>query len=148
MVDKSPKISQSTQGTARRRFLNNLAETGSVRLAAEASGRSRDVWFRQKEGDQKFAREWDQALEAYVEILEAEANRRALNGEEEPIFYGGKQVGSKSKTSDSLLMFRLKALRPNRYKETNGGQDSKTVKVEVRSFAEMEVKGEPEDANG
>lgn len=137
MTKSAGNMSSSGQGTSRHRFLSALAETGSVRLAAEASGRMRTYWLKQRQEDGKFAKLWDQALDAYIDVLEAEADRRALCGDEEPIFYGGKQVGVRSKPSDSLLMFRLKALRPTRYKEAAGDAGSQ-IKVEVKSFRDMQ----------
>ncbi len=121
----------------RYKFLNALMETGSIRQAALVSGKPRQHWVKLRERDARFSAAWDQALESYVEVLEAEADRRALNGEEEAIFYGGKQIGSRCKTSDSLLMFRLKALRPSRYKDSP--QDGGAVRVEVKSFLDMTV---------
>lgn len=122
--------------TARRRFLKALAETGSVRAAAAISGRARSTWIALRGRDAGFAVLWEQALDSYVELLEAEADRRAMQGEEEPIFYSGKQVGVRARTSDSLLMFRLKALRPGRYRAVaEDGSDPLTV--EVRDFADV-----------
>ncbi len=117
---------------AARRFLDALAETGSVRAAASASGRARGAWLALRGRDAAFARAWDEALDAYVEVLEAEADRRALGGESEPVFYGGKQVGVKTRASDSLLMFRLKALRPQRYK--GAAEEPEGLTVRVRDF--------------
>jgi hypothetical protein len=123
------------RATARRRFLNVLAETGSVRAAAAASGRTRTAWISLRARDPAFAALWEQAQDAYVELLEAEADRRAVRGEEEPVFSYGKQVGMRSRTSDSLLMFRLKALRPRRYR---GAEEesaaAEPLTVEVKSF--------------
>lgn len=133
-VDASSNARSEKAGTAKHRFLFALAETGSVRLASQASGKSRSVWMKLRARDEAFAKDWDQSLETYVEILEAEADRRAINGDEEPIFYGGKLVGMRSKPSDSLLMFRLKALRPQRYRDATADNNLE-IKVEVRSFA-------------
>ncbi len=125
--------------TARRRFLRALAETGSVRAAAAVSGRTRSAWIALRGRDPGFAALWEQALDSYVDLLEAEADRRAMRGEEEPIFYSGKQVGVRARTSDSLLMFRLKALRPGRYRAAvEDGGDPLTV--EVRDFADAKEK--------
>lgn len=121
--------------TARRRFLRALAETGSVRAAAVVSGRTRSAWLNLRGRDPGFAAAWDQALDAYVELLEAEADRRAVRGDEEPIFYSGKQVGVRAKPSDSLLMFRLKALRPGRYRAADGDAGD-SLTVEVRDFSD------------
>jgi hypothetical protein len=52
-----------------------------------------------------------------VGALEDEALRRAVEGVEEPVYQGGKQVGVIRKYSDALLMFLLKAARPEKYRE-------------------------------
>ena len=46
-----------------------------------------------------------------------EADRRAKDGVLKPVFYKGEIVGSIPQYSDNLLMFRLKALRPDKYRE-------------------------------
>ena len=59
-----------------------------------------------------FAAQWDEALGEGIDILEAEARRRAFTGVEKPVYYKGKVVGSTTKYSDRLLMFLLKAHDP------------------------------------
>jgi hypothetical protein len=126
----------SRAATVRRRFLDALAESGSVRAAAAASGRARAAWLALRGRDAAFAKAWDEALDAYVELLEAEADRRAVGGEEEPVFYGGKQVGSRTRASDSLLMFRLKALRPQRYRGV--ADEPEALSVRIQDFTKPE----------
>lgn len=126
----------SRAATARRRFLDALAESGSVRAAATASGRARGVWLAMRSRDPAFAKAWDEALDAYVELLEAEADRRAVGGEDEPIFYGGKQVGARTRASDSLLMFRLKALKPQRYR--GAADEPEILSVRIQDFSKPE----------
>lgn len=50
-----------------------------------------------------------------VAALETEAVRRALEGVEVPVFHQGRECGNTVKHSDTLLMFLLKTLRPERY---------------------------------
>lgn len=135
MSDSDP-AGPSRAATARRRFLDALAESGSVRAAAAASGRARGAWLALRSRDGAFAKAWDEALDAYVELLEAEADRRAVGGEEEPIFYGGKQVGSRTRASDSLLMFRLKALKPQRYR--GAAEEAEELSVKIQDFSRPE----------
>lgn len=59
--------------------------------------------------------EEDAALERAIAALESEAVRRALEGVEIPVFHQGRECGSTVKHSDTLLMFLLKTLRPERY---------------------------------
>ena len=51
-------------------------------------------------------------------LLEAEADRRAVEGVVKPLFYKGQRLPVEVREySDVLLMFRLKALRPEQYRE-------------------------------
>ncbi len=56
-------------------------------------------------------------MEKVIERLEAEADRRGYTGYPEPVFYEGVHVYDRTKYSDQLLMFRLKALAPEKYRE-------------------------------
>ena len=100
-------------------FLKSLTETCSVRTSVKLAGISRSTAYRAREADAKFAEDWDDAVDDAVDNLEAEARRRALHGIEEPVFYLGKQVGTIRRYSDSLIMFLLKAYRPERFREVN-----------------------------
>ena len=82
------------------RFLEVLAATGNVRLSAGAAGVSRDTPYKRARRSRRFAEAWAKAVEDAIDTLEAEARRRALGG------------------SDALLMFLLRAHRPERYRET------------------------------
>ena len=57
-------------------------------------------------------------METAVALLEGEARRRALHGREEPVFHQGEEVARVTKYSDNLLMFLLKGLKPEMYRET------------------------------
>jgi len=82
------------------RFLESLRETGNVRLACEAAGKPRRTVYNWRDRWTTFEDEWDDALEDACDTLEREAWIRATEGQ-----------------SDRLLMFLLKAHRPNKFKE-------------------------------
>ena len=94
------------------RFIEVFAATGNVRLAASAAGVSRDAPYKRAQVSPSFAGAWLQAREDAVDILEAEARRRALS------------------TSDTLLMFLLKSDRPDKYRERVD------IRVDLRREAE------------
>lgn len=90
-------------------FIETLAETGSVRAAAKAAGRSASTAYRLRAAPHglAFRRAWDTALAmAYAQLREV-AFDRAVNGVEQPVFHGGEQVGSRIVHNDRLLMFLL-----------------------------------------
>ena len=99
----------------RRKFLVTLSATGDVSAAAKAAGISRGAAMGLREEDDKFRTEWDDAYESAVDALEAEARRRALEGDEEQIYYRGEIVGTKTRKSDGMLEFLLKAYRPQKF---------------------------------
>ena len=52
-----------------------------------------------------------------TDALEDEALRRAFHGSERPVFQGKELVGYVRDYSDTLLIFMLKARRPEKYRE-------------------------------
>jgi hypothetical protein len=99
-----PSSALSTAPTLRRpdwapRFIEVFSATGNVRLAATAAGVSRDAPYKKAQASSAFAAQWLQAREDAVDILEGEARRRALT------------------SSDAILMFLLRAQRPDLYRD-------------------------------
>ena len=62
--------------------------------------------------------EFEDADEEVTETLEREATRRASKGTLKPVFYQGKVCGEIREYSDTLLIFLLKARRPD-YQDTS-----------------------------
>jgi hypothetical protein len=83
----------------RPRFLDGLRQSGNVRLACELAGISRKVAYEHRSRDATFAAQWEEALEDAVDLLEAIALERARQ------------------SSDALLIFLLKAHRPDKYRD-------------------------------
>ncbi len=99
------------------KFFAALAKGIPVSTAAQSVGYGRTMVYEHREKDELFCERWDDAIAIAIERLEAEADRRAVEGIEDPVFYQGEQCGTVRKFSDTLLMFRLKALAPDRYRE-------------------------------
>ena len=83
----------------RERFLVLLSETGNITISAQGAGVSRAWVYTTMQKDEGFREQVEQAQEESVERLEAVARARAEAG------------------SDLLLMFLLKALKPEKYRE-------------------------------
>lgn len=110
--------SQTISKKKRQLFLDVLSATGKVLEAAQAAGfTTANFLHRIRKMDKKFAEDWDDALDAAGDILEAEAIRRAVEGVMEPNYYKGEVVGYTVKYSDSLLTTMLKATKPDKYRE-------------------------------
>lgn len=111
-------------------FIDALRETGNVTAAARAAGIDRSTAYRYRNKDtapaREFAAAWDDALEEAIDSLEAEAWRRARDGVDHPVIYEGEITDTYKKYSDTLLIFLLKANRPQKYRDnidiTSGGQ--------------------------
>jgi len=98
-----------------RKFLRVLEQTGNVSEACRQAKVSRPtvMWHYEggcKCGDPDFKQKWDTAIANFINRLEAEADRRAVEGTLEPVFYRGVQVGNIRRYSDHLLMFRLRGM--------------------------------------
>ena len=70
--------------------------------------------------EQKIYYNVSKAKEAFKEKLEEEAYRRAIDGCQEPIVFDGRVIGHRLKYSDTLMIFMLKALDPDKYRENRG----------------------------
>ncbi len=101
----------------RQHFLKVLAATCNVKEAARDINVSRTQVYEARKRDVEFAAAWDNAIEEGADALELEARRRALEGVKEPVFYKGEVCGHVLRYSDTLLMFLLKAHRPEKYRE-------------------------------
>jgi hypothetical protein len=113
----------------RRRFLDRLAETGNVSAAARHAGLGRSTLYAWRKQDQDFADAWNDAVIEAIDALEQEARRRAVEGVEQPLLYGGKfvrhedgSIATIRQYSDRLLEFLLKALRPDWFKAGGAGR--------------------------
>ncbi len=97
-------------------FLEVLTWCGNVTEAARCAGVDRKSTYKWKARDAEFAKAWDEAIEASVDILEQEARRRAVYGYEETTTEDGKPTKKVQKFSNTLLMFLLNGNRPEKYK--------------------------------
>ena len=117
--------STGTLGTLKRKaraaawmpiFLDVLRGTCNVKLSCIAAGVGRTTAYRHQSENPKFAEQWLDAIDDAVDVLEAEARRRAF-GVDRDVWYKGKVVGQEVEYSDNLLMFLLKSHRPEKYRD-------------------------------
>src|SRR5262249_55931157 len=81
------------------RFIEILSQSCNVTLACKGAGIDRTTAYAHKKEMPDFSNAWDEAIEQAVDILEAEAWQRAR------------------KQSDVLMIFLLKAHKPEKYRE-------------------------------
>lgn len=104
-----------------------MARTGARKLAAAACGRHVNTLRRWALGGSKgnhgkplkgFLRSWNLAKDYAAEHLEAVAYERATLGPTKDIWYKGERMGrGRGVPSDLLLMFLLKGVNPEKYRE-------------------------------
>jgi hypothetical protein len=101
-----------------RRFIETLADTGSVikaALAVDMTERSA-YKLRRSPGAEGFDRAWSAAIDAASKRLLDEAFERALVGSDEPVFdRSGNRVGRRLRQSDKMLQFLMRAYMPERF---------------------------------
>ena len=99
------------------KFFELIAGGATISDACRAVGYTRTVVYTYKSSDAKFSEAWDEANETAIERMEREADRRAVEGYDKPVFHLGVECGVQRQFSDTLLIFRLKAKRPEVYRE-------------------------------
>ena len=115
-------------------FLEGLRATGNVSEAARAATICRSRVYECRQRDPVFAAAWADAQEEAADRLEMEAFRRAVEGIGEDRFFKGDVVGRVTRYSDRLLMFLLKARRPDRF---DGTQPQKDMMNDEQYVAEL-----------
>lgn len=97
-------------------FLQALQQCGSPTYACKATGIDRGLMYRERAANPAFAEAWDRAVEIGIAALEDEAIRRAFEGTEKPVTIAGNREVIRE-YSDTLLIFLLKANKPEKYRE-------------------------------
>jgi len=119
----------------RKAFLDALAAGWSVRHAAERTGRRFQSFYEERERDEGFAAQWEQAFEAGTCKLEDEATRRGVEGYDEETYDGEDKLIRRVRRYDSaLLQQQLKRRRPEAYRE-NAGVELKTPAIFILQSA-------------
>lgn len=105
----------------KRHFLELFARQGNISAACRALGLERRRVYDWQESDDQFAAAFREAEIESTERLEAEAYRRAHDGvaRTKRAYYAGEVIDEieELEYSDTLLIFLLKARRPDKYRE-------------------------------
>jgi hypothetical protein len=99
-----------------RAFLTAFANTGNITQACAAAKTGRRTHYDWLAAE-AYAEAFREASDAAADALEREARRRALKGVKRAIYYQGERCGYETVYSDVLLIFLLKALRPDTYRD-------------------------------
>jgi hypothetical protein len=110
--------------------LEAVRTTCNITKACELTGLRRSSAYEWRAEDDEFRADWERAVEMGGDVLEDEAVRRAKDGVDEPVYQGGKLVGTVRKYSDTLLIFLLKGAKPQKYGDRMAHQHSGRVTLE------------------
>lgn len=151
----TPPVAQGTlaelTNPKQRAFLAAFANTGNVTLAAECaeiSRRSHQLWLKEEgpAGD-LYRAAFAEAKDEAADRLEAEARRRAVEGvtrTKQIYFHNGQEVDRIEETvySDALLIFLLKGVRPETYRERSEVQHTGRGggPIEIEAKLDHEIK--------
>ena len=122
-------------------FLRAYSKSGIISKAAKIAGISRGLHYNTWLNDPEYAKAFEEAKEAAIEVLEAEARRRGLDGLVRYKFDRSGKPIRHPKTgepyyeivySDNLLMFMLKSLKPEAYRDRveHTGPDGGPITIE------------------
>jgi hypothetical protein len=137
-----PDNPRATRAPKKRRdwkpaWLAAFEELGTVTAACAAVGIGRRTVYDARQADEGFALAWHDLEEATTERMEAEAYRRAVRGVTRDVRHQGVVVGEEQHYSDTLLIFMLKARKPEMYREN--------VKVEHAGKLEHDLSAMSDD---
>ncbi len=128
MKDNTPKKALTRRKRWRKVFLRELARRGIVRDAARAAGVSTQHPYKERERHPEFAAAWERSLNRAADRLEREAWRRSTEGlvrkkftkDGDPVIdpETGQQYFERE-YSDTLLIFMLKGIRPQKYRDNH-----------------------------
>jgi len=102
-------------------FLASFAVLGNISAACREAGINRDTYRYWMEHDEVFGFYVAQANQVATEHLEETAYKRAVEGTQKAVYQGGELVGYHTETSDTLLIFLLKARAPEKYRDRYEG---------------------------
>ncbi len=126
MGDSSvPTPKRSGVGAWKQPFLEALADTGAVTLAAEAVGINRVTVYEQRDRDEDFRAAMVDVQERCIEEVEKTAYQRARDG-----------------ISDTAVIFWLKSRRPHIYGDRLRHEEREQIRAEARAEAIEEMKRE------
>lgn len=115
-------------------FIKRLCETGNVSASSRKAKITRAWAYETRDNDAAFAAAWDEALEIATENLEMEARRRAEKGVPEYVIVNSKRVMVSRKYSDTLLIFLLKAHKPEKYRDNSHVEHSGSVELVPKGY--------------
>jgi hypothetical protein len=102
----------------KRAFLNVFAALGGINKTCAALDVDHSQHYYWLKTDQAYAQAFEEAKRLAAHTLEEEALRRARDGVTRTVYHHGVPVGEERHYSDVLLIFLLKGMLPEKYRES------------------------------
>ena len=124
---KEPKPAKGHKDHLKEPFLKEFHKIGFIYATCEKIGIDPKTVYRWRQNDEKFSSDFNEAQNKNTEVLERVAMTRAI------------------RKSDLLMIFLLKSLNPQKYKERFAHElDTKTVEIIVTQFINAIKKHAPD----
>lgn len=92
----------------------HAGQHGKAAKSAKISRQTPRNWLKDDENYQLL---YAEAMDQVAEVLEDEVIRRGKEGIDHGIYYQGEEIATEKEYSDQLLMFYLKAAKPEKYRD-------------------------------
>lgn len=112
-------------------FLDAVAAGHPITRCAQIAGVDSTLVHRRRRNDPVFRARWHEAAELSTRLLELEAARRAYHGTDKPVYQRGQLVGHIKEYSDTLMIFLLKARKPEVYRDNHDPRGSGNVTLNI-----------------
>lgn len=146
-MDARVRAGNTIRHPKKRAFLAAYVRTASIVRAAQTAKIDRSDHYDWMKKDPAYAEAFDKSKDVAAQTLEDEAVRRAHQGCAKAVYHQGKRVGIVTEYSDTLLIFLLKGLRPEKYRERY--EHSATIahsgQVDIRAAIMQVMEKLPED---
>lgn len=111
-------------------------QVGSIKETCRQAGISYQTWKNWKR-DPLFMEMFEERHEEVCNVLEKEALKRAVEGDEEDVWYKGQVVGQRKKKSDYLLDRLLQANMPDKYRNNVNVEQSGETRINLQGAIEQ-----------
>lgn len=111
------------------RIIKAVEETGDWKAAISRFNVTKTAFHAALKRDLRLAERIEIAENVYLDSLENEARRRAVNGVEKGVYFQGERVGTEKEYSDRLLDKLLTAADKEKYSQQRNVKQETTVNV-------------------
>jgi hypothetical protein len=112
-----PELFSQVRHAKKRAVLAAYARTGRLAHSCRSAKMHHSVHYYWLKTDPLYVEAFAEAQQMAIHALEEEAVRRAREGVTRAVYYKGEKVGEEQEYSDTLLIFLLKVLKPETYRE-------------------------------